>query len=150
MQQGFSDAGLRIEEIYSTPFHTHSPMEPHATIAVWENPERLTLYDTSQGIFGDRKRVAELLGLLPENIRVVSLFAGGGFGSKGPTWSHTVLCAMAARHVNRPVKLVLRRPQMFGPVGLRSETNQTISIGAKPGRASSRQRVTPGLSRGLR
>ena len=66
---------------------------------------------------------------------MISLFLGGGFGSKGPTWSHTVLCAMAARHVNRPVKLVLRRPQMFGPVGCRSETRQTISAGAtKDGR----------------
>ena len=105
-------------------------MEPHATIAVWEGTDKLTLYDTSQGIFGDRKRMAALFGLEPENVRVVSLFLGGGFGSKGPTWSHSVICAMAARHVNRPVKLVLRRPQMFGPVGCRSETRQTISAGA--------------------
>jgi xanthine dehydrogenase YagR molybdenum-binding subunit len=75
--------------------------------------------------------VAALLGLEPENIRVVSLFLGGGFGSKGPCWSHTMICAMAARHVNRPVKLVVRRPQMFGPVGCRTATHQTISIGAE-------------------
>ncbi len=126
----FAQSEVAIKEIYSTPFHTHSPMEPHGTIAVWDGPERLTLFDASQGIFGDRKRVAELLGLKPENVRVVSLFVGGGFGSKGPTWSHIVLCAMAARYVKRPVKLVLRRPQMFGPVGCRSETRQTVSIGA--------------------
>jgi xanthine dehydrogenase YagR molybdenum-binding subunit len=129
--QGFRAAPTRFEEIYTTPFHTHSPMEPHATIAVWEGAGKLTLYDTSQGIFGDRKRVADLLGLPPQNVRVVSLFLGGGFGSKGPTWSHTVLCAMAARHVRRPVKLVLRRPQMFGPVGCRSETRQTIAAAAQ-------------------
>jgi xanthine dehydrogenase YagR molybdenum-binding subunit len=123
-------SAFRMEEIYSTPFHTHSPMEPHATIAVWEGSGKLTLYDTSQGIFGARKRVAALFGLQPDDVRVISLYLGGGFGSKGPTWSHTVLCAMAARHVNRPVKLVLRRPQMFGPVGCRSETRQTISAGA--------------------
>jgi xanthine dehydrogenase YagR molybdenum-binding subunit len=129
-QQALDLAPVRMREIYSTPFHTHSPMEPHATIAVWDGPDKLTLYDASQGIFGDRKRVAELLGLEPENVRVVSLFLGGGFGSKGPTWSHAVLCAMAARQVNRPVKLVVRRPQMFGPVGCRSETRQTIAAGA--------------------
>ena len=111
-----------MEETYLTPFQTHSPMEPHATIAVWDGPQKLTLYDTSQGIFGDRKRVADLLGLQPEDVRVVSLFVGGGFGSKGPTWSHSMICAMAARHVNRPVKLVMRRPQMFGPVGCRTAT----------------------------
>jgi xanthine dehydrogenase YagR molybdenum-binding subunit len=129
-KQALETAAIRMEEIYTTPFHTHSPMEPHATIAVWENAGKLTLYDTSQGIFGDRKRMASLFGLQLENVRVISLFLGGGFGCKGPTWSHTVLCAMAARHVNRPVKLILRRPQMFGPVGCRSETRQTISAGA--------------------
>jgi xanthine dehydrogenase YagR molybdenum-binding subunit len=129
--QAFGGAPVRLEEIYSTPFHTHNPMEPHATIAVWEGPDRLTLYDTSQGIFGDRKRVAELLGLKPENIRVISLFLGGGFGSKGPTWSNTMICAMAARYVRRPVKLVMRRPQMFGPLGCRSETRQTIGAAAQ-------------------
>ena len=125
----FSSADTKLEEIYTTPFHTHSPMEPHSTIAAWEGDDKLT-YDTSQGIFGDRKRIAELLGLQPDNVRVVSLFVGGGFGSKGPTWSHSAICAMAARYVKRPVKLVLRRPQMFGPVGCRSETHQTISMGA--------------------
>jgi len=130
-EQEFPHAALRMQEIYTTPFQTHSPMEPHSTIAVWEGTDKLTLYDCSQGIFGDRKRVADLLGLDPQNIRVVSLFLGGGFGSKGPCWSHTMLCAMAARQVNRPVKLVVRRPQMFGPVGSRSATHQTISIGAE-------------------
>jgi xanthine dehydrogenase YagR molybdenum-binding subunit len=124
-------AGTRMEEIYTTPFQTHSPLEPHATTAVWEGTEKLRLYDASQGIFGDRKRVAELLGLELDNVRVISLFLGGGFGSKGPCWSHTMICAMAARHVNRPVKLVVRRPQMFGPVGCRSATHQTISMGAE-------------------
>jgi len=129
-QTALAAADVRMEEIYSTPFHTHNPMEPHSTIAVWEGADKLTLYDTSQGIFGDRKRVAALMGLQPENVRVVSLFVGGGFGSKGPTWSHSVICALAAQFVNRPVKLVLRRPQMFGPVGCRTETRQTISAGA--------------------
>jgi xanthine dehydrogenase YagR molybdenum-binding subunit len=127
----FPQSAIRLREVYTTPFQTHSPLEPHATIAVWEGTDKLTLYDASQGIFGDRKRVAELLGLDPQNIRVVSLFLGGGFGSKGPCWSHVMICALAARHVNRPVKLVLRRPQMFGPVGCRSATHQTISTGAQ-------------------
>jgi xanthine dehydrogenase YagR molybdenum-binding subunit len=128
---GLAAADARIEHAYTTPFQHHNPMEPHATIAVWDGPEKLTLYDASQGIFGDRQRVADLLGLQPDNVRVVSLYLGGGFGSKGPTWSHVLLCAMAARLVNRPVKLVLARPQMFGPVGCRTETRQTIAAGAK-------------------
>ena len=125
-----TSAPHRQKEVYSTPFQTHSPMEPHATIAVWEGSDKLTLYDASQGIFGARKRVADLLGLATENVRVISLYLGGGFGSKGPTWSHTLLCAMAARQVKRPVKLVLCRRQMFGPVGFRSATRQMIAVGA--------------------
>jgi xanthine dehydrogenase YagR molybdenum-binding subunit len=123
-------APVRMQEIYTTAFHTHSPMEPHATVAVWDGPDKLTLYDSSQGIFGDRKRVASLFGLQLDNVRVICPYVGGGFGSKGPTWSHTVLCVMAAQRVNRPVKLVMQRPHMFGPVGCRSETQQTISMGA--------------------
>ena len=80
----------RYEEIYSTPFQTHSPLEPHATIAVWEGSDKLTLYDTSQGIFGARKTSGGAAGIAAENVRVVSLFLGGGFGSKGPCWSHTM------------------------------------------------------------
>jgi xanthine dehydrogenase YagR molybdenum-binding subunit len=131
VQAGLAAADARIAHPYSTPFQHHNPMEPHATIAVWDGSDKLTLYDASQGIFGDRKRVADLLGLQPDNVRVVALYLGGGFGSKGPTWSHVLLCAMAARHVHRPVKLVLARPQMFGPVGCRTETRQTIAAGAK-------------------
>lgn len=106
-------------------------MEPHATVAVWEGEDRLTLYDATQGVHPGRKRVAELLGLPPDNVRVISEFLGGGFGSKGPTWSHVVLAAMAARHVGRPVKLALTRPQMFGMVGWRSRTRQTVALDAR-------------------
>jgi xanthine dehydrogenase YagR molybdenum-binding subunit len=128
---GLAQAEVKVQQVYNTPFETHNPMEPHATIAVWDGPDKLTLYDATQGIFIDRQRVADLLSLKPDNVRVISLLLGGGFGSKGPTWSHVVLAAMAARHVNRPVKLVLERPQMFGSVGFRSTTRQTLTSGAK-------------------
>uniref|UniRef100_Q020N1 Xanthine dehydrogenase, molybdenum binding subunit apoprotein n=1 Tax=Solibacter usitatus (strain Ellin6076) TaxID=234267 RepID=Q020N1_SOLUE len=123
-------AEVKVDHVYTTQFQVHNPMEPHATIAVWESPDKLTLYDATQGPFSDRERVAELLGLAPDNIRVIDPFLGGGFGSKGPTWSHVVLAAMAAQRVNRPVKLVVERPQMFGPVGFRSHTRQTVAAGA--------------------
>src|SRR5581483_4348880 len=65
--QAFGTSYVHLKEVYTTPFQTHNPLEPHSTIAMWEGPRKLTLYDTSQGIFGDRKRVATLLGLQPEN-----------------------------------------------------------------------------------
>lgn len=131
MLAGMAEADVRIEHVYSTPFEVHNPMEPHATIAVWDAPDRLTLYDATQGVFTDRGRVAQLFGLQAENVRVISPYLGGGFGSKGPVWSHVILAAMAARQVNRPVKLAVTRPQMFGMLGFRSETRQAMRAGAK-------------------
>lgn len=124
-------SALRLERVYTTPLQTHNPMEPHATVAQWEGPRRLILHDSTQGLFDCRARVARIFGLRKEGVRVVSPFLGGGFGSKGPVWSHVILAALAAKHVGRPVKLVLERPQMFGSVGWRSRTRQTVALGAE-------------------
>jgi xanthine dehydrogenase YagR molybdenum-binding subunit len=105
-------------------------MEPHATLAQWDG-ERLTLHDATQYVSGVRETVAKAMGLDAANVRVIDPFVGGGFGCKGSTWSHVVLCAMAARQVGRPVKLVLARPQMFGPVGGRPQTEQHIVLAAR-------------------
>lgn len=130
LKSGTAQATARAQHIYITPIETHNPMEPHATVAAWEG-QKLTLYDATQGVFSDRERVAGVLGLHPDDVHVVSPFLGGGFGSKGPTWSHVVLCAMAARRVNRPVRLVMRREQMFGSIGFRGRTYQTLELAAK-------------------
>jgi xanthine dehydrogenase YagR molybdenum-binding subunit len=123
-------AFARVDATYTTPVHTHNPMEPHATIAVWQGDDHLTVYDATQGIFGVRGRVAALFGLPPANVRVISRFLGGGFGCKGAPWSHVPLAVMAAKVVGRPVKLALTRPQMFALVGHRPETRQAIVLGA--------------------
>ncbi|MBW4474904.1 MAG: xanthine dehydrogenase family protein molybdopterin-binding subunit [Stenomitos rutilans HA7619-LM2] len=129
IEQGLAAAAVKVEQTYTTPIENHNPMEPHATTAVWQG-DRLLLYNATQGVFGDKKKVAAVLGMPPENVRTMSYFVGGGFGCKGSTWAHVVLAAMAARQVNRPVKLVLGRIQMFGPVGFRPETMQQVSLGA--------------------
>src|SRR5205823_7923982 len=123
-------AEVRIEATYTTPMEHHNPMEPHASIASWDG-DQLTLYDSTQFISGVKETVAKTLGIDKQKVRVVSPFVGGGFGCKGSTWSHVVLAAMAARRVGRPVKLVLARPQMFGPVGGRPRTEQRVALGAQ-------------------
>ncbi len=128
---GLSQPGAHIDHVYSTPFEVHNPMEPHATIAVWDAPDRLTVYDGTQGVFSDQSRIASAFGLQPGNVRVISPYLGGGFGSKGPVWSHVILTVMAAKQAKRPVKLAVERPQMFGMVGFRSETHQALKAGAK-------------------
>ncbi|HEY4180898.1 MAG TPA: xanthine dehydrogenase family protein molybdopterin-binding subunit [Kofleriaceae bacterium] len=124
----YDAAPVKIEQTYTTPIETHNPMEPHATIAVWQGNDHLTLYDSTQGIFGVRKRLAGLFGLDKENVRVINHYVGGGFGCKGTPWSHVALAAMAARAIGRPVKLALTRPNMQSLVGHRPATSQRISL----------------------
>jgi xanthine dehydrogenase YagR molybdenum-binding subunit len=128
--RGLTQAEVKIEATYTTPMQTHNPMEPHATIAQWTG-SKLTLHDATQYVSGVRRTVAKTLGIAEDDVHVISPFVGGGFGCKGSVWSHVVLAAMAARKVRRPVKLVLARPQMFGPVGGRPQTEQHIVLGAR-------------------
>ncbi|MBC7498926.1 MAG: xanthine dehydrogenase family protein molybdopterin-binding subunit [Herminiimonas sp.] len=126
---GSKNSVAQIDATYTTPFEHHNPMEPHATIAVWEG-DSLTLYDSTQYVTGARNTVAKTLGISPDKVRVICPYVGGGFGCKGSVWSHVVLAAMAARQAGQPVKLVLDRPQMFGPVGHRPNTEQRFMLTA--------------------
>ncbi|HEY2026826.1 MAG TPA: xanthine dehydrogenase family protein molybdopterin-binding subunit [Gemmatimonadaceae bacterium] len=127
---GLAAAEVKIDAHYTTPIENHNPMEPHATTAVWEGG-KLTVYDATQYVMGVHDMLSQIMGVDPANVRVVSYFVGGGFGCKGLMWSQVPLAAMAARAVNRPVKLVLTRRQMFGPVGARPQTSQHVVLGAK-------------------
>jgi xanthine dehydrogenase YagR molybdenum-binding subunit len=125
-----ASAPVKIDVEYEIPPETHNPLEPHATVSVWNGPDRLTVYDATQGIFGVRKKLANAFAVPPGNVRVLTKFVGGGFGCKGSAWSHVVLSALAAKQLGRPVKLVLTRPQMFGMVGGRPHIRQRIRAGA--------------------
>jgi xanthine dehydrogenase YagR molybdenum-binding subunit len=128
-ESAFQAAEITYEAEYFTPIEHHNPMEPSASIAHWEGDE-LTLYETTQWVAGARNTVAETLGMPEENVHVVSPFIGGGFGCKGFIWPHSVMSAIAAKRVGRPVKLSLTRKQMFSGCGHRSETRQKVSLGA--------------------
>ena len=130
LQQGFVDADIKVEATYSTQVIHHNPMELSATIAVWDK-EDLTLYDSTQWIYGDRNAVATMLGMPQERVRIISHYVGGGFGCKCFTWSHVILAAIAAKHIDRPVKVVLTREQMFMSVGYRAASSQHLILGAK-------------------
>src|SRR6266404_4554109 len=103
-------------------------MEPHAVVAVWDG-DTLSIDTPSQGLAIAQGRLAGLFGISPDKIHIRSPFLGGGFGSKGMISGPQVLGIMAARMVGRPVKLVLRREQMYGPVGHRPPTRQTLRLG---------------------
>ncbi len=126
---GFSKSSVILEQTYITPIQNHNPMEPHATIAWWEG-EKLNVYNATQAISGDKQTLAKNFNIPVDDVHVQCPYTGGGFGSKGSMWSHVTLCAMAAKVVGRPVKLVLGREQMFGPVGARPSTVNKIKLGA--------------------
>jgi xanthine dehydrogenase YagR molybdenum-binding subunit len=126
----FASAKVKMSNTYTTPVENHNPMEPHATIAVWQGDARLTVYDSTQGLFGVQKKLAAIFELEPANVRVINHYVGGGFGCKGSPWSHVALAVMAARFVKRPVKLVLTRQQMFSLVGHRPKTVQEVGLAA--------------------
>ncbi len=134
VSRGDADAALQTSEVkfeqtYTTPVYHHNAMEPHATVAEWKG-DKLMVYDATQSVAGSKNLLASMLGILPDKVKVAALYIGGGFGSKGFSWPNTVLTAMAAKQVNRPVKLALARQQMFTTAGRRSETIQKIALGA--------------------
>jgi xanthine dehydrogenase YagR molybdenum-binding subunit len=129
--RGLSEAEMRVEQTYTTPIEHHNPMEPHAAIAAWDADGGLTVDDTSQGVHTTRQGLAEAFGLPLEKVRVICPFVGGAFGTKGGLWPYTVLTAIAAHHVGRPVKLVLTRAEMYTSVGYRSQTVQDMHLGAR-------------------
>jgi xanthine dehydrogenase YagR molybdenum-binding subunit len=127
---GLATAAVNIEQTYTTSDRHHNQMEPHVTTAFWDADDTLTLYDTTQHIFGTRELVSIVLGTPPEKIDVVSHFLGGGFGGKAYVWPHTLLAALAAKVLRRPVRVQLTRAQMYSMAGHQPATVQTITLGA--------------------
>ncbi len=128
--RGIAEGAVQIEKTYTTRDRHHNQMEPHVTTAIWDADGNLTLHETAQHIFGTRELVSIVLGVPPAKINVVSEFLGGGFGGKAYVWPHTLLAALAAKVLNRPVRLQLTRAQMYSMVGHQPATIQTIALGA--------------------
>jgi xanthine dehydrogenase YagR molybdenum-binding subunit len=128
VKAGLAAASKRIEATYETASQYHNAMEPHAIVAAWDG-DALSIDTPSQGLAMAQGRLAGLFGISPDKIHIRSPFLGGGFGSKGLISGPQVLGIIAARVVRKPVKLVLRREQMYGPVGHRAPTRQTLRMG---------------------
>ena len=130
VETALKNAFVKVDEIYHTPIEHHQPMAPHATVAVWDADDKLTIYNESQIVNGVQSAVAGTFGLKPENVRVITPHVGGGFGSKGGAWGHVIVAAIAAKMTKRPVKLALTRNMMVNSVGLRQKNIQNIKIAA--------------------
>ncbi|MEU9460758.1 xanthine dehydrogenase family protein molybdopterin-binding subunit [Streptomyces sp. NPDC048312] len=117
-----------VDAEYTTPEEHHNPMEPHAATARWDGG-RLDVVDSNQGSSWVANELAQLFSLDPASVRVRSEHVGGAFGSKGLS-PHQVAAVMAATVLQRPVRVVLTRRQMFSLIGYRSPTAQRIRLGA--------------------
>jgi xanthine dehydrogenase YagR molybdenum-binding subunit len=131
-----AQAEVKIDHTYVIPRESHNPIEMHATIVAWEG-DRLTLWDKTQWVNNVADEIAAVFGIPAENVRVISPFVGGAFGSGLRTWPHVTLAALGARVTRRPVKLMLSRREMYYGVGYRPHTVQRVALAAsRDGRLS--------------
>ena len=125
----FDAAAVKVDATYTTPFHIHAQMEPHAALAWWVG-DRVVVHCSSQLLESAQKCLAHTLQVPEEKVRVVSRYIGGGFGGKLPIYGDAILAAMASRHLGRPVKVALTRQQMFHVTTHRTATIQRVRLGA--------------------
>ncbi len=131
---GFAEADVVIEKSFRTEYEIHNPMELHGCVARWDG-DRLTLWESLQGVYVSQGRIAQLLGLPLANVRVIGHYMGGGFGSKLQTSKHTVIAVLMARKTARPVKLFLTREEEMLVTGNRPGTVMRLKAGVtKDGR----------------
>lgn len=125
----WKNAPVKIEAEYEMPYEVHLPMEMHALTVVWDGPDKVTMYEKTQYLSGTQGSIARVFGIPEKNVHVITKYVGGAFGSAGSTWPHSIATAIAAKQLQRPVKLSLTRDQMFMMVGYRPKAIQKIGMG---------------------
>jgi xanthine dehydrogenase YagR molybdenum-binding subunit len=126
----WKNAPVKLEAEYIIPVEVHNPMEMHGIIANWTADNNVEVYAKTQGVIATQNSIADAFKLPRENVHVVTKFVGGAFGNALRTWPHEIAAVMAAKMVNRPLKLVLTREMQFNQVGYRPYTWQKINMGA--------------------
>ena len=130
IERGFAEADAVVERTYQTSFELHTTMEPHGCVACWEG-DKLSVWESSQGVFPQQKDIASVLRLPLSSVRVIGHYMGGGFGSKAELSKHTIIAALLARKTARPVKLFLTREETFLCVGNRPANTMTFKAGVR-------------------
>jgi len=130
VDRGFEAADVVLEETYATPCELHTPLELHGCVAAWDR-DRLTIWESTQGVYAVQSRVARVLDLPLSKVRVIGHYLGGGFGSKLQAGKYTVAAALLARRTGRPVKFFLSREETYLAVGNRPSNHMRLKAGVK-------------------
>ncbi len=128
--KGFAEADVVLEQEYRTECEIHTPMEPHGCVANWEG-DRLTLWESTQGVYRVQSNVADILNLPLSKVRVIGHYMGGAFGSKLQAGKYTIIASLLARISGQPVKITLSREETYLAVGNRPPSNMTLKAGIK-------------------
>lgn len=129
VDRAMAEAAATVDAVYTTPAQSSAAMEPHASLASWEG-DRLTLRGSYQMLGFNRKELADALAIEPGQVRILSPYVGGGFGSKLGIAPEAVAAALAARELGRPVRVVMTRQQVFEATIRRTETRQRVRLAA--------------------
>lgn len=129
VEKGLKDAYKTIDVTYNTPVEHHHPMELHNIIATWEG-DKVIAYASTQIVAHAVKTIADTFEIPEDNVRVITPYVGGGFGSKLQLREHGTLGIMASKMVGRPVQLTVTRHEMFTAVGFRQHNRQHMRLGA--------------------
>ena len=129
VENALADSDVRHHGEYYVPIEHHNPMEPYASTVIWDGGGKITIYDKTQGVQNVHRYVCGVFGLQPEAVRVMSPFVGGAFGSGLRPQYQVVLAVLAARALERSVRVVLTRQQMYA-LGYRPAMIQRIDLGA--------------------
>ncbi|SLJ85415.1 xanthine dehydrogenase family protein molybdopterin-binding subunit [Psychrobacter sp. DAB_AL43B] len=127
-EQGLADSAVTLDRFYHTPSQSNSPMEPHATLAYWED-DKLIMYTSNQMIAPCKQQVMDALDLNKDQVQLISYYVGGGFGSKLGIAPESIAAAISAKELGRPVLISMTRPQVMEATVRRSNTRQRIAIG---------------------
>ncbi|KLE32385.1 xanthine dehydrogenase family protein molybdopterin-binding subunit [Aurantiacibacter luteus] len=129
LAHAMAEAVHSVDRTYTTHGHASAAMEPHASIAEWQDG-KLTVHASLQMLNFNIAELADALDLEEDDVRLVSRFVGGGFGSKLGVSQDVVAAAIAAKQVGRPVKVAMTRQHVFQAIMRRSESTQRLRLAA--------------------
>lgn len=131
-ENAYLKAPVNIKQEYYTPIQVHNPMETHATTAVWNGNDTVMVYNKTQAVKISQSEIKKAFDLKEKNVKAYSPYVGGAFGSSSRLWPHEMAAIIGAKVISKPVKVMLKRDQVFNMVGYRPRSYQKVGLGASP------------------